>query len=179
MSLQVFRTEQRITRPLSEIFEFFSLAANLERITPPWLSFTILGDPPAQVVPGTVIPYRLRLHGLPLVWVSQIEQFEPERMFVDNQLIGPYKLWRHRHEFEADGDHTVIRDEVQYELPFGALGSLAHRLVVRRDLKRIFAYRRATIERLLLGEGPEELRTAAPRSPGCASARGSRYTARA
>ena len=150
MSLQIFRAEQRIGRPLPEVFEFFSRAGNLERITPPWLSFSILGAEPAEVTSGTVIPYRLRLHGLPLVWVSQIEQFERGRVFVDRQLIGPYRQWIHRHEFEADGEHTVIRDEVGYELPLGRIGALAG-LFVRRDVERIFAYRQQTIERLLLG----------------------------
>lgn len=150
MSLQIFRAEQRIGRPLPEVFEFFSRAANLERITPPWLSFSIVGTEPAEVASGTVVPYRLRLHGLPLIWVSQIEQFERGRMFVDRQLIGPYRQWIHRHEFEADGEHTVIRDEVRYELPLGRVGTLAG-LFVRRDVERIFAYRQQTIERLLLG----------------------------
>ena len=150
MSLQIFRAEQRIGRPLPEVFEFFSRAGNLERITPPWLSFSILGAEPAEVASGTVIPYRLRLHGLPLIWVSQIEQFERGRVFVDRQLIGPYRQWIHRHEFEADGEHTVIRDEVRYELPLCRIGALAG-LFVRRDVERIFAYRQQTIERLLLG----------------------------
>ena len=150
MSLQIFRAEQRIGRPLPEVFEFFSRAANLERITPPWLSFSILGAEPAEVASGTVIPYRLRLHGLPLIWVSQIEQFERGRVFVDRQLIGPYRQWIHRHEFEAAGEHTVIRDEVRYELLLGRIGALAG-LFVRRDVERIFAYRQQTIERLLLG----------------------------
>lgn len=150
MSLQVFRAEQRIALQLPEVFEFFSRAANLQRITPPWLSFSILGAEPAEVVTGTVIPYRLRLHGVPLIWVSQIEQFEHGRMFVDRQLIGPYRQWIHRHEFEADGEATVIRDEVHYELPLGSIGALVSRLFVRRDVERIFGYRRQTIERLLL-----------------------------
>jgi ligand-binding SRPBCC domain-containing protein len=150
VSLQIFRAEQRIARPLPEVFEFFSRAANLERITPPWLSFSILGAEPAEVTSGTVIPYRLRLHGVPLIWVSQIEQFERERLFVDRQLIGPYKQWVHRHQFEADGDQTVISDEVHYELPLGMIGSLVSRLFVRRDVERIFSYRRQTIERLMV-----------------------------
>ncbi len=150
MSVEVFRAEQRVARPLAETFEFFSRAANLELITPPWLRFSILGNEPETVASGTVIPYRLRLHGLPLIWVSQIEEFERDRLFVDRQLIGPYKLWHHRHEFHADGDQTIISDEIRYELPLGALGSLAHRLFVRRDVERIFTHRREAIDRLLL-----------------------------
>lgn len=149
MSTETFRAEQRIGRPLPEVFEFFSKAANLQRITPPWLSFSIVGKQPEEVGVGTVIPYRLRLHGIPLVWVSQIEQFERDHLFVDRQLIGPYRQWLHRHEFEADGDQTVIRDEVHYELPLGRLGALAGLPFVRRDVGRIFSYRRATIEREL------------------------------
>lgn len=148
MALHHFHAEQRVAHPLPEVFQFFSRAANLERITPPWLRFSILGAEPSEVRTGTVIPYRLRLHGIPLVWVSQIEQFESGRLFVDRQLIGPYRQWIHRHEFEADGDHTVVRDEVRYELPLGRLGAAAMPLV-RRDVRRIFGYRQRTIERLL------------------------------
>jgi ligand-binding SRPBCC domain-containing protein len=147
----VFRAEQRIARPLPDVFDFFSRAGNLERITPPWLRFTIAGDEPAEVTVGTVIEYRLRLRGLPLGWVSRIDTFEPERLFVDRQLKGPYKLWVHRHEFEADGAGTIIRDEVNYQLPLGILGALAHLVSVRRDLERIFAYRQQATERLMTG----------------------------
>ncbi len=146
---QLFRGEQRIDRPLPVVFDFFSRAANLERITPPWLSFSILGAEPAEVRTGTVIPYRLRLHGVPLIWVSQIESFEPGHMFVDRQLIGPYKLWVHTHTFEADGEATIIRDEVRYELPLGRLGAFAQAIFVRRDVERIFAYRRTSIAGLI------------------------------
>jgi ligand-binding SRPBCC domain-containing protein len=152
MGVRIFRAEQRVARPLSDTFEFFSRAANLEQITPAWLRFSILGREPAAVASGTVIPYRLRLHGIPLIWVSQIEEFERDRLFVDRQLIGPYKLWHHRHEFEADGDGTVIRDEIRYELPLGAAGAVAERLFVRRDVNRIFTHRREAIERLMRGE---------------------------
>ena len=151
MTLQVFRAEQLIARPLPQVFEFFSRAANLERITPPWLSFTIVGRQPAEVGAGTVIPYRLRLHGIPLVWVSQIEEFEHQRMFIDRQLIGPYRQWVHRHEFESRGEQTLIRDEVHYELPLGRLGATFGLPLVRRDVARIFDYRRETIEASLRG----------------------------
>jgi len=147
----VFKAEQRIAQPLPKVFEFFSRAGNLEQITPSWLSFSIQGNEPAEVTVGTVIPYRLRLHGVPLTWVSQIEEFEPDRMFVDRQLIGPYSLWLHRHEFDGDERHTVIRDEVRYRLPLGVLGGLADALFVRRDVERIFAYRHQAIGRLLAG----------------------------
>jgi ligand-binding SRPBCC domain-containing protein len=141
--------EQYLDQPLPTVFHFFAEAYNLERITPPWLSFQVLTAGPIEMRAGALIDYRLRVHGVPLRWTSRIEDWEPGRRFVDRQVRGPYGLWRHRHMFsEADGG-TVVRDEVDYAMPLGALGDLAHRLVVRRDLERIFAYRHAAVARLL------------------------------
>ena len=98
---------------------------------------------------GTVIEYRLRLHAIPLRWTSRIDEWDERRVFVDRQVRGPYRLWRHRHEFEARPEGTVVRDRVDYSLPFGPAGELAHALFVRRDLDRIFDFRRAAIARLL------------------------------
>jgi ligand-binding SRPBCC domain-containing protein len=141
--------EQLVARPLPDVFAFFAEAENLERITPPWLRFEVIGSKPARMGTGTRIEYRLRLHGIPLRWVSRIEEWEEQRAFVDRQVRGPYRLWRHRHEFEPRGDATVVRDRVDYTLPFGSAGRLAHELFVRRDLDRIFDFRRTAIERLL------------------------------
>jgi ligand-binding SRPBCC domain-containing protein len=140
--------EQVIRRLPGELFAFFARAENLERITPPWLSFRVLTAGPIDMGPGTLIDYRLRLHGVPLRWTSRIEHWEEERCFVDQQLRGPYRLWSHLHEFVPDGRGTRMRDRVEYALPFGWLGLLGLP-VVRRDLVRIFDYRRAAVDRLL------------------------------
>ena len=144
-----FEAEQRVARPLPEVFDFFAKAENLERITPPWLRFALVGQiPPGEVVAGTEISYRLRLHGVPLRWVSRIEAFERDRRFVDRQLTGPYKLWLHEHTFEADGAGTLVRDRVSYQLPFGALGAVAGLPLVSRDVRRIFDFRHRAVEEL-------------------------------
>ena len=79
-------------------------------------------------------------------WRTRIEAWEPPHRFVDVQLSGPYSLWEHTHEFEADGEEaTLIRDRVRYALPLGPLGELAHRLFVRRDVERIFDFRREAV----------------------------------
>ena len=98
---------------------------------------------------GALIDYRLRLHRVPLRWQSRIEAWESNRLFVDRQLRGPYRLWHHRHEFEDLGGATLVRDRVRYALPLGPLGTLARRLLVARDLERIFEYRRQAVGRLL------------------------------
>jgi ligand-binding SRPBCC domain-containing protein len=141
--------EQYVDRPLADVFDFFAEPHNLERITPPWLSFTVLTPDPIEMGVGALIDYRLRVHGVPLRWTSRIEDWEPGRSFVDRQLRGPYGLWHHRHTFAEAGQGTVVRDEVDYAMPFGALGDLAHPLFVRRDLERIFTYRHEAVPRVL------------------------------
>ena len=132
---------QRLSRPVAEVFAFYSEARNLERITPPWLSFRVRTPEPIAMRVGTLIDYRLRLHGVALSWTTRIEEWEPGVAFVDRQVAGPYALWRHRHTFRAAGGETIVADRVDYALPFGRFGDLAHRLFVRRDLERIFAHR--------------------------------------
>jgi ligand-binding SRPBCC domain-containing protein len=147
----VHRLERRqyLDHPLDSVFAFFAEARNLERITPPWLSFEVLRTEPEQMQAGTLIDYRLRVHRVPLRWTSRIEEWEPGSGFVDRQLRGPYALWRHRHRFESEGSGTLVRDEVDYALPLGRLGDLAHPLFVRRDLERIFAFRQEAVQRAL------------------------------
>ena len=149
--MAVHRLERRqyLEHPLGEVFEFFAAARNLQRITPPWLSFEVLSPEPVEMAVGVLIDYRLTLHGVPLGWTSQIEVWEPGRQFVDRALRGPFALWHHRHRFSAAGEGTIVADEVHYALPFGALGELAHPLFVARDLDRIFAQRHEAVERIL------------------------------
>jgi len=141
--------EQHLDGTPDDVFAFFADAGNLEAITPPWLGFEIVTPRPIEMQVGTLIEYRLRLHGLPIHWLTRIEVWEPGLRFVDQQLRGPYALWHHTHEFTAapDGAGTVMRDTVRYALPCGPLGELAHRLVVRRDLDRIFAFRAEEVAR--------------------------------
>ena len=149
MSEHVLEREQFVQRPLDEVFAFFSQARNLEQLTPPWLRFEVLTPAPIEMRAGTRIEYRLRLHGVPLRWVSLIESFEEGCSFVDRQVRGPYRLWHHTHEFEAAGSGTIVRDRVRYAIPLGPLGEATRRLFVTRDLDRVFAYRRFAVARIL------------------------------
>ncbi len=105
---------------------------------------------PIEMRRGALIEYRLKLHGLPIRWRTRITAWEPPRRFVDEQVRGPYALWHHTHEFErAPGGGTVMRDRVRYRIGLGALGELARRALVERDLERIFDYRRDSIAALI------------------------------
>lgn len=140
--------EQILARPLEEVFSFFAEASNLALLTPPSMHFRLITAQPVQMRDGTLIEYRLRVRGVPIRWVSRIEDWAENRGFADRQLKGPYRHWFHRHEFEATGEGTRIIDRVEYALPLGVLGLLALPLV-RRDLDAIFAYRREAVARLL------------------------------
>ena len=149
MTVERLERGQLVRRSLREVFGFFARAENLERITPPWLGFALVTPSPVEMRAGTTIEYRLRLHGIPLSWVSVIELWDEGKAFVDRQLRGPYRVWRHQHEFtEVDGG-TLVRDRVDYALPFGRVGSLVGLPIVRRDLARIFDYRREAVAGLL------------------------------
>ena len=146
MTVHVLERSQRLRVPAERAFAFYGDALNLEAITPPWLAFRVATPGPIAMRPGTLIDYRLRLHGVPVRWRTRVETWEPPERFVDVQLRGPYALWEHTHTFEPDGAHAVvIRDRVRYALPFGPLGRLAHALFVRRDLERIFDHRRQAV----------------------------------
>ncbi len=138
----MLRREQLLPLPRAAAFTFFLDPRNLERLTPALLRFRMIERTPGEVRAGTLIRYRLRLHGLPVDWLTRIEDWEPGIRFVDTQLSGPYRLWHHTHEFEDHPCGTLMRDTVRYSLPIWPLGELAHPLV-RRDLRLIFDFRRA------------------------------------
>ncbi len=149
MKIHRLQREQYLRKPLDTVFGFFAEAGNLERITPDWLQFSLTSSEPVTMEVGARIDYRLHVHRVPIRWTSRIEEWEPGRGFVDRQVRGPYGLWHHRHSFTSRGDGTVVRDEVDYAMPFGRLGEMAHPVFVRRDLERIFDYRHEAVARLL------------------------------
>ncbi len=150
MRERILRREQILDVPVGRAFELFSRAENLEAITPPLLRFRITSPTPIDVREGALIRYQLRLHGLTVSWLTRIEEWDPPLGFVDRQLRGPYALWHHTHTFEAAGpSRTRMVDLVRYGHRFAFLGTLAEHLLVRRDLARIFDYRRDAIPALL------------------------------
>lgn len=152
MAKRILSTQILVPRSPNEVFAFFADAANLERLTPDWLNFSIRTPLPIEMRAGTIIDYRLRLRGIPIRWRTLISAWEPPFRFVDEQVRGPYRLWRHEHTFEPTPAGTLCRDRVEYR-HLG--GPLAERRLVRPDLERIFAYRSRIIGRTL-GERPSE-----------------------
>ncbi|HEX6752619.1 MAG TPA: SRPBCC family protein [Solirubrobacterales bacterium] len=153
MPSYLLERSQRVEVPLDRAFAFYGDALNLEPLTPPWLHFELLTPGKIEFGPGTLLDYRIRLHGVPIRWRTRIETWEPPTRFVDTQARGPYSSWEHTHLFEPDGEKaTVIHDRIRYSVPLGPVGALAHRLFVRRDLERIFDFRRDAVTERLTAE---------------------------
>jgi ligand-binding SRPBCC domain-containing protein len=148
------RREQWVPRPIEEVFNFFSDAANLRTLTPPWLGFRILTTSPIRIRAGTRIRYQLAWHGIPVSWKTEIRRWEPPFRFIDVQSARPYRLWHHTHRFQARAGGTRMTDVVRYRLPLGIIGRAVHSLKVRRDVERIFEYRFQRITELFTGPGP-------------------------
>lgn len=142
MPAYVLRTSTIVPLDIQRVFAFFGDARNLDRITPPWLHFAISADEPRHLRPGSTIRYRLRLHGIPFHWLTEITEWNPPHRFVDEQRRGPYHWWVHTHTFTPVEQGTAVEDEVRYS-PRG--GAVVHALFVRRDLRRIFRYRQQAL----------------------------------
>lgn len=137
-----------LPKKIPEVFPFFTDEKNLERLTPENLNFHVLKKSTQEIREGTLIDYRLKLRGIPMRWKTKIEDWQPNRRFVDIQLSGPYKYWHHTHEFEDFAGGTLMRDRVRYLLPLGRLGQVVAGLHVNADVKRIFTFRTLVISRL-------------------------------
>jgi ligand-binding SRPBCC domain-containing protein len=141
----LFSDKLWLPRPIDEIFAFFGEARNLEILTPPWLKFEVVTPAPIEMRPGTLIDYRIRVHGLPIRWRTEVVEWHPPYRFVDVQLRGPYRLWHHTHTFTAQNGGTLCRDDVRY-YPIG--GTLINALFVRNDVTRIFVFRKQKLQDL-------------------------------
>jgi hypothetical protein len=137
--------EQWLPCARNQLFEFFSDAFKLESLTPASLRFQVVTPAPIHIRAGTLIDYKLRLHGIPIRWQSEISVWEPPVRFVDRQTRGPYRIWIHEHSFiERDGG-TLATDHVNYRAP---LGSLVNRLFVEPDLRKIFNFRMLKLQEI-------------------------------
>ena len=148
--VHVFESLQIIHASIERAWDFFSDPRNLARITPPELDFTILTVLPERIYAGMMIEYRVRpLLGIPARWVTEITHVEQGKLFVDEQRIGPYRIWHHEHHFkELDSGRIEMTDQVTYMLPLWPLGEFAHPFLVKPQLEKIFAFREKAVSEL-------------------------------
>lgn len=150
MSTYHYKSVQWLPVGINEAWKFFSSARNLATITPPDMNFVIkteLND--REIYEGMTIEYAVSpLFKIPVYWKTEIAQVNRLYLFMDRQLKGPFALWEHTHTFKEERDGTLMVDSVKYRLPLGPLGTLAHRLLVRKRLEYIFDYRRKVLENI-------------------------------
>lgn len=145
MKIYQLNTELWLPRSRDEVFQFFADPGNLERLTPDWLRFEIITKEPRVIKEGIRLDYRLRIHGVPIKWQSEITAWDPPHRFVDRQSRGPYRLWVHEHTFIEHGGGTLVGDKVQYSVPGGIL---VQKFMVAPDLNRVFRYRHTVLQSL-------------------------------
>lgn len=147
--------EQYLPWPPEKVFPFFSRVRNLPKMAPPGVGLEILGNFPEEFFQGSEVSYRLKLHGVPFQWKSVIQDWSPPFCFTDRQVRGPLKTWIHHHEFKAFGPGTLMRDQVQFRLPLGFLGSLLGGALVRKEIGTLLQDRRRQVLKNLQRElGP-------------------------
>ena len=152
MSVFQYTAEQFLPIEIKNAWEFFSSPKNLSVITPPEMGFTILTELNGkEIYDGMLIDYTVKpLLGIAMHWQTKICNVEKYKVFADTQLKGPYKLWEHTHTFEEINDGVLMKDIINYELPFGFIGDFVHTLVVKKKIENIFAYRKSVLEKIFI-----------------------------
>lgn len=143
---------QWVPLPPADVFPFFASAQNLEQLTPDFLKFRILRAPTTALRAGSTLDYRIRLHGLPVSWRTRIDEWRPPHGFVDVQIRGPFRVWRHRHQFVEQAGGTRLVDEVQFDVYCRPLYRTPLLGWIDTDLRRIFEYRHTQVARIFGGE---------------------------
>jgi ligand-binding SRPBCC domain-containing protein len=146
------RTEQFINADIEKVWDFFSNPENLNELTPPELKFRIVTDLSNKMYQGQVIEYRVGIFpGIWTKWLTEITHLNDKKLFVDEQRVGPYKIWHHQHIFTEKDNGVLMQDIVTYVIGYGFIGSLVHALFIKRKLKNIFDYRFKKVEELFKG----------------------------
>ena len=148
--MYILYREQYITTTLAEAWDLLKNPANLNLITPPDLQFNIVSSIPKVMFNGLIVEYRIRIPWFGVhTWVAEIKHIREKYSFVDEQRIGPYTFWYHYHQIDAEEGRIKLTDRVYYQVPYGLLGKVLHFFIIRKTLKRIFAYRKEKLAELL------------------------------
>ncbi len=144
-----YTSRQELATTIDQAWTFLSDPKNLKRITPDYMVFDIISGAERKMFPGQIIQYRLTpVLGIPFRWVTEITHVQEGEFFVDEQRFGPYTFWHHKHFIKKTSNGVVMEDIVDYKLPLGPLGWLAHALFVRAKVKQIFDYREKALNEI-------------------------------
>ena len=149
MAFYQFKQEQKVNASLEEVWDFISSPANLKEITPDYMGFDITSeDLPEKMYPGMIITYTVKpILGIKTPWMTEITQVKDKEFFIDEQRVGPYKLWHHQHFIEPIEGGVLMKDIVTYAPPLGFLGAIANKLIIKNKLQEIFDYRTKAVNK--------------------------------
>ncbi|MDL5514190.1 SRPBCC family protein [Arenibacter sp. M-2] len=150
MGFYQFKRTQEIKTSVDEIWKFISNPSNLKLITPDYMGFDITSeDIPSQMYEGMIISYKVSpLLGIKTTWVTEITHLKKNSYFVDEQRVGPYRIWHHQHIVKPITNGALMTDIVSYQPPLGFLGSIANELIIKGKLQEIFEYRTNALEEI-------------------------------
>ena len=149
MAYYIFEKTQRLPIDMETAWRYFSSPANLKDITPPYMKMTQLSGFESKMFPGQIITYKVSpVVGIPINWMTEITHVSNQDYFIDEQRFGPYALWHHLHTFKAVPGGIEMSDIVNYKLPLGFLGTIAHSLFVKKQIHQIFNYRYQRLEEI-------------------------------
>ncbi|MDC0554212.1 SRPBCC family protein [Flavobacteriaceae bacterium] len=149
--MKIFQIKTKLKLPISatEAWKFLSNPKNLSEITPKYMNFKILSGAERSIYAGQIIQYKVTpVFGITLKWVTEITHVKENEYFVDEQRFGPYSLWHHKHFIKEIDGGIEMEDVVDYKIPFGFLGQIAHPLFVKNKLRDIFKYREKKLIKL-------------------------------
>jgi ligand-binding SRPBCC domain-containing protein len=144
------KKQQQLNCSIDRAWEFFSMPSNLAKITPQNMGFKVLDNfQPKEIHEGMIINYIIKpIFNIPIKWQTIITQVDFRKSFTDFQQKGPYKLWNHYHEFIVNEKGVLMKDTVDYVLPFGILGVISKHLLIGKKLESIFEYRKIVLDKL-------------------------------
>ena len=143
MGIYQLKKQQSFEQPAEKLWDFISNPKNLKEITPDYMGFDITSEEVVdEMYEGMIIHYKVSpIFGIKTNWVTEITHIKQGKYFVDEQIIGPYKLWHHQHFLEPTKNGTLMTDIINYKPPFGLLGNLANSFLIKGKLDEIFNYR--------------------------------------
>lgn len=147
--LYTLHKTQKLPISLEEAWDFISNPKNLAVITPPSMGLTMMSGDDRKMFAGQIISYYLTpILGIKMQWVTEITHVADKQYFVDEQRSGPYKLWHHKHFLKEIAGGVEMEDIVDYQLPMGIFGRMAHPFLVKSKLEEIFTYREKKLKEL-------------------------------
>ena len=149
MAFYQFERQQKINATKEEVWDFISSPANLKKITPSYMGFDITSkNTEDKMYEGMLISYIVKpMFNIKTNWLTEITHIKDGFFFIDEQRMGPYKMWHHQHFIEEIPNGVLMKDIVSYIPPFGLLGAIANKLIIRSKLEQIFAFRKEALEK--------------------------------